>query len=165
MIPGTSALKATAYIVSYTFPNRCYNYPSNINWLHQKKRDLKSLDGNVVWVESHRPHQNCLAISFWRYLIRQMSVVEGRADSEQTSRNRRDRPATDMRRGSGLDDHRHRPRRRELLNQVRVFFRNISPGGSNSSAHLPGLFCCHAKLISQKFGLQLHHFVDVLGIH
>ena len=56
-------------------------------------------------------------------------------------------------------------RRRELLNQVRLFFRSTSPGGSNSTAHLPGLFCCYAKLISQKFGLQLHHFVYVLGIH
>ena len=66
---------------------------------------------------------------------------------------------------NGLDDYRHRPRRRELLNQVRLFFRNIFPGGSNSTAHLPGLFCCYTKLISQKFGLQLHHFVYVLGIH
>jgi hypothetical protein len=46
-----------------------------------------------------------------------------------------------------------------LLNQVRFFSRNISPGGSNSTAHLLGLFCCYTKLISQKFGLQLHHFV------
>jgi len=53
----------------------------------------------------------------------------------------------------------------ELLNQVRLFFHNISPGGSNSTAHLLGLFCCYAKLISKKFGLQLHHFVYVLGIH
>jgi hypothetical protein len=66
----------------------------------------------------------------------------------------------------GLDDRRHKPRRRELLNQVvRLLFRNTSPGGSNSTAHLLGLFCCYAKLISQKFGLQLHHFVYVLGIH
>jgi len=66
----------------------------------------------------------------------------------------------------GLDDRRHKPRRRELLNQVvRLLFRNISPGGSNSTAHLLGLFCCYTKLISQKFGLQLHHFVYVLGIH
>jgi hypothetical protein len=27
------------------------------------------------------------------------------------------------------------------------------------------LFCRYTKLISQKFGLQLHHFVYVLGIH
>jgi hypothetical protein len=53
----------------------------------------------------------------------------------------------------------------ESLNQVRLFFRNVSPGGSNSTAHLLGLFCCYAKLISQKCGLQLHHFVYVLGIH
>ena len=35
--------------------------------------------------------------------------------------------------------------RRELLNQVRPFFRNISPGGSNSTAHLLGFFCCYTK--------------------
>jgi hypothetical protein len=64
----------------------------------------------------------------------------------------------------GLDDRRHKPRRRELLNRVvRLLFRNISPGGS--TAHLLGLICCYTKLISQKFGLQLHHFVYVLGIH
>jgi hypothetical protein len=63
-----------------------------------------------------------------------------------------------------LDDRRHKPRRRELLNRVvRLLFRNISPGGS--TAHLLGLICCYTKLISQKFGLQLHHFVYVLGIH
>lgn len=66
----------------------------------------------------------------------------------------------------GLDDRRRKPRRRELLNQVvRLFFRNISPVRRNSTAHLLGLFWCYTKLISQKFGLQLHHFVYVLGIH
>jgi hypothetical protein len=38
-------------------------------------------------------------------------------------------------------------RRRELLNQVRLFFRNISPGGSNSTAHLLGFFCCYTNLL------------------
>jgi hypothetical protein len=66
---------------------------------------------------------------------------------------------------NGHDDHRYKSRRRELLNHVRLFFPNVSPGGSNSTAHLLGLFCCYTKLISQKFGLQLHHFVYVLGIH
>jgi hypothetical protein len=66
----------------------------------------------------------------------------------------------------GFDDRRHKPPgQRELLNQVRLFFRNTSPGGRNSTAYPLGLFCCYAKLISQKFGLQLHHFVYVLGIH
>jgi len=40
-------------------------------------------------------------------------------------------------------------RRRELLNQVRLFFRNISPGGSNSTAHLLGFFCCYTKECAQ----------------
>src|SRR5882724_4362424 len=75
-------------------------------------------------------------------------------------------PVRTLGESDGLDDRRHKPRRRELLNQVvRLLFRNISPGGSNSTAHLLGLFCCYTKLISQKFGLQLHHFVYVLGIH
>jgi hypothetical protein len=67
----------------------------------------------------------------------------------------------------GLDDRRHKPRRHELLNRVvrLLFFPNISPEGSNSTAHLLELFCCYTKLISQKFGLQLHHFVYVLGVH
>jgi hypothetical protein len=41
----------------------------------------------------------------------------------------------------------------------------FDPGGSNSTADLLGFFCCYTKLISQKFGLQLHHFAYVLGIH
>jgi hypothetical protein len=45
------------------------------------------------------------------------------------------------------------------MNRVRLFCCNMSPGRSNSTAHRLGSFCCHTKLISQKFGLQLHHSV------
>jgi hypothetical protein len=106
-----------------------------------------------------RPHQNCRAVSFGQCLLLR---------EEQTPSRHRKPGAIDPQQrlgeSNGLDYHRHRPRR-ELLNQVRLFFRNISPGGSNSTTHLLGLFCCYTKLISQKFGLQLHHFVYVLGIH
>jgi len=37
--------------------------------------------------------------------------------------------------------------------------------GATSVFDPGGNFCCYTKLISQKFGLQLHHFAYVLGIH
>src|SRR5450755_935736 len=51
-----------------------------------------------------------------------------------------------------------------VLNRLGLIFRNIFGGGSNSTGHLLELISRDAKLIAQKFGLQLHNFANVFGL-